>query len=71
MSNISRLGPLQGFVSGTRDALTDLDLLKPLVNNLGMLANIHLLDTADHRSTVFKRTRTSVVLVEMADAVRT
>ena len=36
------------FVSGTRDALAELDLLRPVVARLGSHAKIHLVDQADH-----------------------
>lgn len=36
------------FVSGTRDALAELDLLKPVVSGLGGLATLHFVDQADH-----------------------
>ena len=45
------------FLSGTRDALADLDLLEPVVKNLGDKATLHLLDTADHSFKILKRTR--------------
>jgi len=60
------------FLSGTRDKLADLDLLKPVVEKLGSLATLHLLDTADHSYKVLKRTRESKedVFVEMARVVK-
>lgn len=36
------------FVSGTRDALAELELLEPAVAKLGDLATLHLVDQADH-----------------------
>jgi len=36
------------FVTGTRDALAELDLLRPVVASLGSHAKIHLVDQADH-----------------------
>ena len=36
------------FVSGTKDALAALELLKPVVAGLGKLATLHLVDQADH-----------------------
>ncbi len=56
------------FLSGTRDTLAELDLLQPVVNNLGHVATLHLLDTADHGFRILKRTRSSEedVFVEMA-----
>ena len=45
------------FVSGTRDALGELDLLKPAIKKLGERATLHLVDTADHSFKVLKRSR--------------
>jgi predicted alpha/beta-hydrolase family hydrolase len=36
------------FVSGERDALSDVDLLKPIVTGLGDRATLHLIRDADH-----------------------
>jgi predicted alpha/beta-hydrolase family hydrolase len=36
------------FVSGSRDALAELDLLKPVVASLGDRATLHLVEHADH-----------------------
>lgn len=60
------------FLSGTRDKLADLDLLKPVVEKLGALATLHLLDTADHSYKVLKRTRESKedVFIEMARVIK-
>lgn len=60
------------FLSGTRDALGELDLLEPVVKGLGKKARLHLLDTADHSFKILKRTRRSTedVFAEMARAVR-
>lgn len=56
------------FLSGTRDALGELGLLKPVVQNLGEKATLHFLDTADHSFKILKRTRQNVedVFAEMA-----
>lgn len=55
------------FLSGTRDDLADLDLLRPVCEQLER-ARLHLLDTADHGFHTLKRTRTSTedVYDEMA-----
>lgn len=45
------------FLSGTRDALAELDLLQPTIKKLGQRATLHLLDTADHSFKVLKRSR--------------
>lgn len=60
------------FLSGTRDALAELDLLQPVVKGLGKRATLHLLDTADHSFKVLKRTRTSTedVFAELARVLR-
>lgn len=56
------------FLSGTRDALSELVLLEPVVERLGSKATLHLLDTADHSFKILKRTRESSedVFAEMA-----
>ena len=36
------------FVSGSRDALAELDLLRPVVAGLGSRATLHLVDQGDH-----------------------
>ena len=60
------------FLSGTRDALAELDLLRPVVKGLGRRATLHLVDTADHSFKILKRTRASNedVFAEMAHVVR-
>jgi len=60
------------FLSGTRDALAELDLLEPVVKDLGNRATLHLLDTADHSFKVLKKTRQSTedVFVEMGRVVK-
>lgn len=60
------------FLSGTRDALAELDLLNPVIKSVGKRATLHLLETADHSFKVLKKTRTSNedVFAEMARVVR-
>ena len=60
------------FLSGSRDALAELDLLQPVVKSLGKLASLHLLDTSDHSYKVLKKTRQSDedIFVEIARSVR-
>jgi predicted alpha/beta-hydrolase family hydrolase len=60
------------FLSGTRDELAHLDLLKPVCKKLGKRATLHPLDTADHGFRTLKRSRKSEedVFVEMARIVR-
>jgi hypothetical protein len=59
------------FLSGTRDALNDLALFRPVIKKLGDHATLHLLDTADHGYKILKKTRQSDedVFVEMARVV--
>jgi uncharacterized protein len=47
------------FLSGTRDDLAHLDLLRPVCSGLGDRAMLHLLDTADHGFRTLKRSRNS------------
>jgi predicted alpha/beta-hydrolase family hydrolase len=56
------------FLSGTRDDLADLTLLRPVCERLGELATLHLVETADHGFKVLKKSRASKepVLEEMA-----
>ena len=58
------------FLQGTRDALAELSLLKPVVKGLGSRATLHLLDAADHSFYVLKSSgRTDrAVLDEALDA---
>src|SRR5262245_56828783 len=60
------------FLSGTRDDLADLELLRSVVKELGNRATLHLLETADHAYRTLKRSRRSTedVFVEMARVVR-
>ena len=59
------------FVQGTRDALADLDLLRPVLAGLGDRARLHVVDGGDHSFKVLKRSgRTEEeVMEEIADAV--
>ena len=59
------------FLSGTRDELAEMDLLKHVCKKLGKLATLHAVDTADHGYKILKKSRTSLedVFVEMARVV--
>ncbi len=59
------------FLQGTRDDLADLTLLRPIVQELGPRATLHLLEGADHSFAVLKRSgRTNEeVMAELADTV--
>jgi predicted alpha/beta-hydrolase family hydrolase len=43
------------FLQGTRDTLADLDLLRPVIDNLGSRATLHVVEGADHGFNVLKR----------------
>jgi predicted alpha/beta-hydrolase family hydrolase len=60
------------FLSGSRDEMAEMNLLKPVCKRLGKRATLHVLDTADHGFKILKRTRASEedVFVEMARVVR-
>ncbi len=60
------------FLTGTRDALNDLTLFRPVVRKLEKIATLHLIDTADHGYKTLKKSRTSTedVFVEMARTLR-
>jgi predicted alpha/beta-hydrolase family hydrolase len=59
------------FVQGTRDSLANLDLLRPIVTNLGDSATMHVVEGGDHSFKVLKRSgRTpEEVLNEITDTV--
>jgi predicted alpha/beta-hydrolase family hydrolase len=59
------------FLQGTRDALADLDLLRPVCERLGGRATLHVVDGGDHSFKVLKRSGRDgeEVLDELADAV--
>ena len=42
------------FLQGTRDQFADLNLLRPICLKLGALANLHVIETADHSFHVLK-----------------
>jgi predicted alpha/beta-hydrolase family hydrolase len=42
------------FLQGTRDTLADLKLLRPICRDLGPLATLHIMETADHSFHVLK-----------------
>ena len=51
------------FLQGKRDELAELALLKPVCEELGTLATLHILDGADHSFHVLKRSGTTDELV--------
>jgi hypothetical protein len=58
------------FLQGTRDALAELNLLKPVVKDLGNRAALHLAEGADHSFHVLKSSGRNdrEVLTEILDA---
>jgi uncharacterized protein len=60
------------FLTGTRDELAELGLLRSVCKKLGSRATLHEVDTADHGYKVLKKSRTSEenVFAEMARVVR-
>ena len=60
------------FLSGTRDELATMELLRPVCAKLGARATLHAVDTADHGYKILKRSRTrdEDVFAEMARVVR-
>jgi uncharacterized protein len=75
--SVERAGHLQNvkipmlFLQGTRDELATLDLLQPVVKQLGALATLKLLQDADHSFHVPARTgrKDPEVRAEMLDAL--
>jgi hypothetical protein len=59
------------FLQGTRDALADLALLRPVVEALGNRAQMHVVEDGDHSFKVPKRSGRSAALVmaDLADTV--
>jgi predicted alpha/beta-hydrolase family hydrolase len=60
------------FLSGTRDELANMDLLRPVCEGLGRRATLHAVETADHGYKTLKRSRRSDedVFDELARVVR-
>jgi predicted alpha/beta-hydrolase family hydrolase len=59
------------FLQGTRDDLADLELLRPICDQLGSRATLHVVDGADHSFHVLKRSGRTVdeVLEALADTI--
>jgi predicted alpha/beta-hydrolase family hydrolase len=60
------------FLSGMRDELAAMDLLRPVCEGLGGRATLHAVETADHGYKILKRSRASDegVFAEMTRVVR-
>jgi hypothetical protein len=61
------------FLQGTRDTLADLKLLRPICDELGSRATLHVIDTADHSFHVLKSAGKDdeAVLRELAERTAT
>jgi predicted alpha/beta-hydrolase family hydrolase len=59
------------FMQGTRDSLAEMSLLEPVVNGLGGLASLHLVQEADHSFHVLARSGRNdrEVMSEILDAL--
>lgn len=53
--HLAHVGVPMLFFQGTRDAFAELNLLRPVIENLGSKATLHLVDSADHSFHVPKR----------------
>ena len=69
--HLARVSVPMLFLQGTRDALADLTLLRPICEGLGSRATLDVIETADHSFHVLKRAgKTDAdVLRELAQAV--
>ena len=69
--HLASVEPPMLFLQGTRDALADLALLRPICDGLGPRARLHVIDGADHGFHVPKRSGRSDadVIEELADEV--
>jgi predicted alpha/beta-hydrolase family hydrolase len=60
------------FLQGTRDPFADLNLLRPICADLGAMATLHEIETADHSFHVLKSSgkTDAEIIPELAQAVR-
>ena len=72
-AHLARVQAPMLFLQGTRDALADMELLRPVCATLGPRATLHVVNGADHSFHVLKRSgRTDAeVCTELARAVAT
>ena len=70
--HLTRIHTPMLFLQGTRDALADLALLRPLLRRLGKRVSLHVVEGGDHSFHEFKRSgRTDEqVLGELGHAMR-
>ena len=71
--HLARVAEPMLFLQGTRDRLAGLDLLRPVIERLGPLATLHVVEGADHSFEVLKRSGRSgaEVLEELAKTTAT
>lgn len=67
--HFERVGIPMLFVSGARDALAEMDLLRPVVANLGERATLRVIDHADHSFKVAAKSGRTSAEAEVLDAV--
>lgn len=60
------------FIQGTRDALADLELMRPLCDKLGERATLHIIEAGDHSFKVLKRSgrKPGEVMDEIATTIK-
>ena len=70
-AHLADVGPPLLFLQGTRDALADLDELRPVLKRLGRRATLHVVEGGDHSFHVPKRSGRSDedVIAELAQRV--
>lgn len=70
-SHLEKVSVPMLFLQGTRDALADLTLLRPICEKLGPRATLHIVESADHSFHVLKRSGKSdpEVLRDLASTV--
>src|SRR6516165_11413176 len=54
-AHLSKVTTPMLFLQGSRDTLADLTLLRPIIQKLGVLATLHVIESADHGFHVPKR----------------
>jgi uncharacterized protein len=69
--HLARVGVPMLFLQGTRDALANLDLLRPICDGLGTRATLRVIAEADHSFHVLKRSgkNDAEIVRELAQAV--
>lgn len=70
-AHLAEVGVPMLFIQGARDRLADLDLLRPVVRDLGDRATLHVVEGGDHSFKVLKRSgrAETEVMAEIAETV--